>query len=84
MSMLVGRYEKFHVFAMSCWNGIPNSCIDLIKIWHFMRKYGSLKPQMVTINLLVAMYAKQHLSVIGMTMFREFIVSFLVERFVTL
>ena len=58
--MLVGRYEKFHVFAMSCWNGIPNSCNNLIKIWHFMRIYGSLKPQMVTINWLVAKYAKQH------------------------
>ena len=23
-------YEKFHVFALSCWNGILNSCNDLI------------------------------------------------------
>ena len=30
--MLVVRYEKFHVFAMSCWDGIPNSCNDLINI----------------------------------------------------
>ena len=30
--MLVVRYEKFDVFAMSCWNGIPNSCNDLINI----------------------------------------------------
>ena len=53
----VGRYEKFHMFAKSCWNGIPNSCNDLINIKYVMRKYGSLKPQMVIINLLVAKYA---------------------------
>ena len=50
MLVFIVRYEKIHVFAMSCWNGIPNSCYDLINIWHFMRIYGSLKPQMVTIN----------------------------------
>ena len=54
--MLVGRYEKFHVFV--CWNGIPNSCNTFIKIWHFMRIYGSLKPQVVTIIWLVDKYAK--------------------------
>ena len=48
MLVLVVRYEKFHVFAVS--NGIPNSCNDLIKIWHFMRIYGSLNPQMVNMN----------------------------------
>ena len=48
--ILVVRYAKFHVFAKSCWKGIPSSCNDLTNIQHVMLKYGPLKSQMVIIN----------------------------------
>ena len=30
--MMAVQHAKFHLFAKSCWNGIPNSCNDLINI----------------------------------------------------
>ena len=58
--MLVVRYEKLDVFAKSCWSGIPNSCNDLFNIERILQKYGSLKPQLVISNRLVAKYAECH------------------------